>query len=210
MCLAGETLESYIALGNSGCQIDDKVFAGFSYNLTNFSEGGPLPDDVFVIPITIPFSPGLMFLPRVPWRGVGGTAQAAILGYSVEVLPGGRPIAGASLSFEPTVDLPFPQGQTMVTEIVCWNGCWELLVAHPGPPDELSIFSDAFTFAESTRLTVSTRILADGIVGGTAVVSSVTQQFREIPEPSTCLMLAGGVLACISGRVARQRRRRSH
>jgi len=72
MCLAGETLASYIALEDTGCQIDDKVFAGFTYSLTNFSQGGPTPDDIFVIPITTPFNPGLIFLPRVPWRGVGG------------------------------------------------------------------------------------------------------------------------------------------
>jgi hypothetical protein len=182
------------------------VFAGFSYDLMNFyGEGGATADDVFVIPITARRNPGFMFVPSIPWIGIGLTAQIAHIRYSVQVSPGGTPIVGASLSFQSTVDLPLRNGKTMVEELVCSSTCYELLVDNPGPPNEFPTFRDVALISPSTDLRVSTRILADG-VGGTAVVSLITQQFRSVPEPSTCLLLASGLLAGALRRVARRRR----
>ena len=93
-CAPGK-LSDYEKLGATGCLIGDKRFSNFQYR--HGPDGLP-GESIEVTPGTVPESdsPGLLFEAR--W--VAPSYRNSFVSYTVEVLPNGKPITGASLEMQ--------------------------------------------------------------------------------------------------------------
>ena len=213
-CPTGKTLADYIALGATGCQIDDKVFSNFAYS---GGQGGvPQAGQVNVTPDNTPFNPGVNF--GANWTLFGpNLSEDFHLSFTVDVLAGGRPIGDDSLG----IDIGQVVGVNSlitVNETVCLGGNFTNPAGGTGctnPTSSLSAFDasnsnktfdhNIFLPASYTHIQVFKDIgLQTGLcpnsdtnaacVNPVANFSSLSQNFSEVPEPMTLSMMGLGLL----------------
>jgi len=93
-CAPGK-LSDYEKLGATGCLIGDKEFSNFQYH--RGADGLPS-DAISVTPGTVPGGddPGLLL--EAKW--VARSSRDSFVSYTVEALPNGKPIMGASLEMQ--------------------------------------------------------------------------------------------------------------
>jgi hypothetical protein len=185
ICPTG-TMADYLALGAVGCQIDDKLFYNFDY--TGTGSGGAVaipPEGVAVTPILTPFNPGFIF--NAPWTVGPGQSLDSMINYTVLVLPGGVLIKDISATM--TGYGREPDGIVAVAETTTVGN--------------LLLFDSALGVRAFDRLDVPLTagpiivhkdISLNGHSMGIATVSGVWNQFSEVPEPLTLVLVGSALL----------------
>jgi hypothetical protein len=206
----------------TGCQIDDKVFYGFTDLLTaggGASTGGV---GIQVSPITTAFNPGLSY--TLSGFSVGSLSSLDLkLGFDVATISGARVIEDASLGMAGASITG--TGMVSIGENVCAGGVFSaplagtgcpaadqnlsLSVANPGPP--ATFFDMKFTSSTTAcpgglcnLVGVFKDVGVNGGSAGSASLSSFTQQFSEVPETSSIVLL--GTAFMLTSMVFRRKR----
>ena len=193
------TLDNYLASGFS-CGIDDKTFSNFMYSGTSNPPGFGLPaGSVAVSPITSPGNPGLQF--SAGWfasTSSGILEEDSLLQYAVNVNPGGSLITDVSLSIGGVGFMG--TGAVIVDETVCLGAM--LPACSGGTVKTLSVFDsssgsqlfNSISFAGVSEVDVQKDISVEAGTNGNATLSLVTNQFSEVPEPSSIMLFGSGIL----------------
>ncbi len=184
VCTVG-TVETYVALGAAGCQIGDKLFYDFNYLGTGSGGATPIPEaGVAVTPIDTPYNPGFTF--NAPWSVGAGQALNSTIGFTVAVLDGGGLIKDISATMMGYGRVP--DGTVMVAETTT-VGNLLLYDSDRGekPYDQLLVPLTA------GPITVQKQISVNGF-RGLATVSGVTNQFSEVPEPTSLILIGTSLL----------------
>src|SRR6185312_17139908 len=202
-CATGASLQSYIDLSSTGCQIDDKIFSNFAYG----GLSSPTASQVLVTVDTTPFNPGLHF--GANWIVTGANQSADFhLSFTIDVLQGGFPIDDDSLGID--FGRIAGSGLINVNETVCLGGNFANPSGGTGctnPVSVLQVFGSSAsqtTFAHDiytggatyTHLQVFKDIgLSTGAgTDSAANFSSLSQNFSEVPEPMTFSLMGAGLL----------------
>jgi hypothetical protein len=202
------TLASYISLGSTGCQIDDKIFYGFAYS---GGAGVLTAGEVSVTPITTPGNPGVQF--GAFWNVAAGVTGDARIFFDVAVLRGGQPIEDDSLGLGGVSNLSGGAkidvtegvclGQALNASNVCTGPSQNPVLEVKAPNATNTFFLDVnFGGPTYTLLGISKDI---GLFGGSAAdgsgasLSIITQQFSEVPVPEPLsIMLFGSCLLAVA------------
>jgi hypothetical protein len=189
------TLADYVALGATGCEIDDKLFYDFEYTSTGSGGATPVPaDGVAVTPITIPFNPGFIF--NAPWSVGPGQLLDSMINYTVVVLEGGAQIK--DLSARMTGFSAVPDGLVMVAEtadLPSGSGTTVVLPAlFATSPTNFNDRSSVVFPLTPGPITIHKDISVNGN-NGFATVSGVWNQVSEVPEPGSMALIGTGLLA---------------
>jgi hypothetical protein len=197
------TLDNYLGSGFS-CGIDDKTFSNFMYAGTANPPFFGIPaGSVAVSPITIPRDPGLQF--SAGWfasTSSGIVQEDSLLQYAVNVNPGGSPITDVSLSIGGVAWSG--TGAVIVAETVCLDAM--LPACSGGTVKTLSVFDsssgsqlfNSVTFPGVSEVDVQKDIQVQAGTDGSAALSLVTNQFSEVPEPGSIMLLGSGILSLAS------------
>jgi len=187
------TYDNYVG---TSCGIGDKTFLNFAY-LTEGTNTMPS-SSITSNPINTPFNPGFLF--NAPWGARAGETQGSLLSYTVQVNQGGNAISDLSLYMFGAATLG--TGQVSVAETYCAGDTFADMCAN-GTLGELltilnsntSILHASASFDPVNIVDVSVNVVALG--GGDnsfAVVSGVQNQFSEVPEPGSMLLMSTGAL----------------
>jgi hypothetical protein len=207
VCTQG-SLASYIALGSGGCQIDDKIFANFTYQVTTAGMGvvGPTADEVSVAPLVPPPGgilnpgPGIAFASG-GWTvfGAGKFIDAAIT-FTVSIAPGydflingaslqlaGNAINGGVAAVGETVADATDINNNLVLQAVLPFIGGQQAVLPNGPTKTVIVTKDIIV---TTLGTTNQNAFAS--------ISLVTQRFSQvgtvIPEPGTMALMGAALL----------------
>ncbi len=189
-CTTG-TLADYIALPE-GCIIDDKVFSNWRYTASGSNGGNPPPaSGVAVTPITTPSNPGFLF--SAGWYVLGGQIIDSHIIYTVTVRPDGAPIYDLELRIGG--DSRYGDAGVIVSETT-YPDVGSLKVYNlPVPVGRKG--AERILLSERTmgpiRVDKSIRLFS-GEKWSFATVSGVYNQFSEIPEPVTLVLIGSGLL----------------
>ena len=208
-----DPLSAYIGLGSAGCVIDDKVFANFTY--TSLALGGakvPAASEITVTPIEAALDPGLLF--EANWIAMSiPEGVASTIGYSVSVLPGGNLIKDASLTLRgSSVDAA---GEVVeVVEGLCLGAAFTMVFTCGTTEVFLNAsdtllsrkLRDSISFPPIDVVGVFKEILLNAAAFDTAKLAGVTNQFSEVSEPASLLLLGSGLVGLAA--VAWRRHRR--
>jgi len=198
------TYDQYLGPGFS-CGIGDKTFQNFSYSTggTNQIQASSITAN----PVNVPFNPGFLF--NAPWGAGPGETQSSLIGFTVTVNPGGNLINDLSLYMFGAGVLG--TGQVSVAETYCAgdtfaNSCANgtegtLLTILNG---NTSILHASVSFGPVSIVDVVKDIELDGGANGSAaLVSGVENQFSEVPEPGSLMLLGSGVVG-VAGMLRRR------
>ncbi len=186
------TVAAYQLLGAGGCTIDDKLYFNFSYSGTL---GAPTAAQVNVVPQNIPGNPGVLF--QAGWAAVANQNIDSLIGYTVQVLPGGRLIKDESLdmvaSFLGTGAVDIAEGKCLGSAFPC-NAPGIPATLHTRLAAGTTILHSDITFAPVSIVGVFKDISLIGGPNGSANLSAVLQNQSEVaPEPGTLLLVGGGL-----------------
>jgi hypothetical protein len=201
-CVNGDTLAQFEALGNTGCQIGDKIFSDFSYS--DSASGGAMAvtaGDVTVSTV----GPGENFVGpdygvafQGAWTAVNGGTSDGDISFVVTVVNGaGMEITDSGLAQSSGITA---SGVAKVTEkgcsgVGCTPGTWGVLTLENGSTD--SAASDT-VFSPTGSVTVSKDINVVAPGGSFATITLVSDTFSQtaVPEPRVLsLLLALGLVA---------------
>ncbi len=193
------TLQDYINGGSTGFQIGDKLFYDFTYVPSGVG-ATPIPATaITVTPITTPGDPGFQF--NAGWTAGPGQILDSFIGFQVKVLPGGNAINDVSASMDGFATAP--NGVVAVAETIDLNEKFVgtlLLHANGGTTD-----SNELTFAPTLGILGVYKDISVNGNSGFATVSSVTNQFSEVPVPPSALLLGSGLLGLVGLRFRRRK-----
>jgi hypothetical protein len=187
---------SYDQYIGSSCGIGDKTFSNFSYSTAGTNQ---LPaSSITVNPITTPFNPGFLF--NAPWGVQAGQTQDSLIGFTVNVNPGGNLINDLSLFMLGAGVLG--TGQVSVAETYCAGDTFADLCAHGTEGSLLTILNSGtsiltahVSFGPVSVVDVVKDIeLLGGSNGSAALVSGVGNQFSEVPEPGSLVLFGSGIV----------------
>ena len=171
-------------------QVEDKLFSNFSYSPS--AQGGaiaPTAAGITVIPDSTPFNPGLGF--QANWFVSSNQLLDSQIDFDVQVLQGGnriKDISATLVSFgiESTGSIVFTENTTNPTKSL-------ILIIDSNQTKSF----DEVTFNPTSGIIHVHKDL--GLSGGTgedgiATVSLLKNNFSEVPEPATMLLLGSGLL----------------
>jgi hypothetical protein len=196
------SLADYMALGSTGCQIEDKIFHDFSYVPTG---GAPTADNITVTPVFEYLNPGLDFTSS--WSTNGSAIDSAIY-FEVDVIPGGNLIHDASLEI---LGQGFVgTGYVTVAENICAGGNFQCIDSGETPywlfaawDANFNLWNDHVNFITPVEhIAVFKDILlgVDWLRGpGFAVLSRVSQRFSEVPPGGGSTSSSGGSTSSSGG-----------
>lgn len=201
LCVSG-TLDTYIALGDGGCEFAGALFANFS---SVASPSGGVEIDATGITVN-PFDLGLDF--TLAADVAAGDLTGVLIGYQLS----GPSLGDASLSMTGTTVTP--DGVVFVVEDICIGGLFTPLPVCDGTPVSLIAVDDGFgafptddeSFAADTFFDIFVDITLDGgLAGAAALDGTVRTAFRggatpPVPEPSALLLVASGLIASLASR----------
>jgi hypothetical protein len=196
-CVFGASLQSYIDLGNTGCYIGDKIFSDFSYTYSGDYDAS----EVTVQTDTTPMNPGFTLLGS--WgTATGGSDQDLFIEFNVS----GPSIKDASI-FLSGVTIG-AGGDIAAVEDLCLGGVWtspgvcstgvtRSMTALPGGGG--SILSNSIDWEDDpgpvSYVGVQKNIKIFGSDEGPVGFSVLTENFSQVPEPSTYLLMGAGLMA---------------
>jgi len=190
------TYDQYLGPGFN-CGIDDKTFSNFSYSTAGTN---PLPPtSITVNPINTPLNPGFLF--NAPWGVQGSQTQDSLIGFTATVNANsnhliddlslymfGAAVVGNALV---TVSETYCAGDTFAD--LCAHGTEGTLSTYLG--GGLSKLHDSVTFNPVRVVDVVKDIeLLGGGNGSFAVLSGVSNQFSEVPEPGSLVLFGSGIV----------------
>lgn len=190
------SLQSYLALGATGCQLNSLLFANFNYSDTLTGTGRGTQQAASAVSVTI--LPGIDWQFSASWN-VTGTQQATVtLGFTVSQF--GNNISHLTNSFTGLAT----GGGTVTPSAICTGGA--------GTPCQPPVdFTNASLSITPTPgpLTITNQALENANGTGVVHLSVITDQFAPtpppgVPEPVTTAMAGVGVVLLI---VYRRRRR---
>jgi hypothetical protein len=199
------TYDNYLA-ANFSCGIDDKTFDTFSYSTGGTNQ---LPaNQITVNPINTPFNPGFLF--NAPWSAGANQTQDSLIGFTAHVNQGGNLIDDLSLyMFGAGV---IGTGQVSVAETYCAGDTFADLCAHGTEGTLLAILNSNISILHAS-VTFNTPVsivdvrkdieLIGGGDGSASLVSGVSNQFSEVPEPGSLVLLGSGVVG-VAGMLRRR------
>src|ERR1035438_3759675 len=206
-CIAGGTMASYVALGQSpdpvaagiACAIRDKLFSSFAYTPSNGGNGPAVPASaVFLTPVDVgSHDPGITFSSN-SWSVSGGASEPSFydgsITFWVNVLPGGALIEDATLTMGSDSRVTGGGQATIGEFIIASDGSTELGGMQV---DARGTHVDHTVFAPTNAIQVAKNFFigVDQDVTGTARVYSFTQNFSEVPEPLGAILIGSGLLA---------------
>jgi hypothetical protein len=191
------TYDNYLASGYS-CTIDDKTFSDFTYLGTGSGGAIPVPaSSIEVSPLNTPGNPGFLF--GSGWAATSNQTQDSSIDFTVTVNPGGGAISDLTLlmlgsGFTGT-------GSASISETVCLGDTFADGCQH-GVVENLETFnnsnlvklSDHITFSPVDEVDVFKNIDVFGGPDGNATISGAENQFSEVPESSSLMLLGSGIL----------------
>ena len=198
-CIPG-TLQDYVNLGSTGCDVSGATFSPFLV-LPGQSFAIPIdPSAIAVTPVGGAYNPGLQF-------GINVSADPGELFESFFRFTVTGQLMGASLLLGPGTATG--DGQAIAVEELCADGAF----GGNEPSGCSGIADTAITFrTESDAFLSDPKVLSgsffdvfvditiDGGLAGTASLDNITTQFdlavtepEPVPEPSTGILLAGGI-----------------
>ena len=208
------TVQDYTTTVNAagGCFQDGLLFNQFQYLSSSAGTAFALPATAIAIaPLINPAGTGFGFQITGGFAAGPGSVSDAILQYQVSTINNQPLLGGLTLSFNGTFT---GSGIAGVSENYCPGGT----VVPPGAgcggalsnifvqnSNGLTMLQSGAVFPGVSSLTVSKDIQVNGGTSGTATISSVTNQFQAIPEPSAFFLLGSGLIVVA---VTRRRLRR--
>jgi hypothetical protein len=198
MCTAN-TLESYISLGSTGCEIGASTFSGFEA-LPPITGALPVaPGNISITPVQAGNMVGLDIM--INATAIAGQVRQSLLGYMV--------MAPAITSTMVTLSGTSVTGGAFVTDIQNYCGGGAFLPGDvtgcTGPTNDslvvLNAGSQQATFPAVSTLNVVHDLTLDAFEGGTASGGMVMDRFtvaagpEPIPEPRTYVLLSSALLA---------------
>lgn len=189
-------LSLYLVSGFS-CTTNNLTFDQWGYSSAASGLGGLIPSSaITVTPDVTSGNEGFQFQAAWSVSNVGGDPIHSTEDSLISFTASGPAISDLSLFFNGSVT---GTGQSGVTENYCLGhalvGCpsalsGQITVTNPPPS-----FNDHVFFAASSSVSVSKDILVDTGTGtGSAMISQVTNNFSNTPEPLSFVLLGSGLL----------------
>ena len=185
---------SYDQYIGGSCGLGDTTASNFTYSTSGSSQ---MPaTSVTVNPITAANNPGFLF--NAPWGAVGSQTQNSLIGFTITA--GGAEINDLSLFMFGaatvgdglvTVSETYCAGDTFANG--CANGTTGTLSTYLS--SSLNKLSDSVTFGAVDVVDVVKSVtLLGGGNGSFAVLGGVENQFSEVPEPGSLVLLGSGIV----------------
>ncbi len=198
-CINGATLDTYLALGATGCTIGDKTFSNFTYVSSASGGATAIPDTGVTVATVGPASTGASvtspnygFEFNAAWSANAGQATDASIGFTATVSNAPSLITDAELAQLSGVT---GNGSASVAELGCGPA--------PCTPNQfalltvdnstITVFNDDTLIAPTGSVEVEKDI---GVVGGStdgsfATLSLVSDTFSQddVPEPASLSLL---------------------
>ena len=187
------TYDNYVG---TSCGIGDKTFANFGY-LTEGTNTMPA-SSITANPMDTPFNPGFLF--NAPWAAQAGQTQGSLLTYTVRVNQGGNAISDLNLYMFGAATLG--TGHVAVAETYCAGDTFANQCAHGTIGELLTLLNSntsvlhshaSFNPVDIVDVSVDITMLGGGD-NSFAVLSGVQNQFSEVPEPGSILLMSTGAL----------------
>jgi hypothetical protein len=183
-------------VGGFTCTSGNLTFGGFTY--TSSASGTPIPSSaVTVTPITTTLNEGFQFQPNLGTGGMsvsntGSTQNFSdiVLGYFVTDPLG---ITNLSMIFDGTFT---GTGLTGGTETFCLN---QTTLSGCPSPGNFSVTnpplnqSNSVTFSGVTSIAISKDFNVASGTNGSATMTTISNQFSQVPEPVSSALLGTGV-----------------
>ena len=187
---------SYDKYVGTSCGIDDKTFSNFTYS-TSGTDLMPA-SSITVNPLNTPFNPGFLF--NAPWGVGAGHTQDSLIGFTANVNAGGNLIDDLSLNMFGAGILG--TGQVSVVETYCAGDTFADNCANGTEGTLLTILNSSTSILHASATFGPVKIvdvmkditLLGGSNGSASLVSGVQNNFSEVPEPGSLVLLGSGVI----------------